>query len=75
MQKGILVGQSGKEERWLIELRSLGISPHSKNLQNDEEELKQLANTIKQSMYEDYKLAYGVSGDKYKEESESTITV
>lgn len=71
---GILVGRSRMEEYWLNELRSLGISADRNNEFNGEDELKELADTIKQSMYEDYKLAYSEKGEEHKVEAESTIT-
>ena len=44
---------------WYNELQSLGIEPKRKNELNDKEELKALADTIKQVYYQDYKSAYG----------------
>jgi hypothetical protein len=44
---------------WQNELQSLGIEPKRKNELNDKEELKALADTIKQVYYQDYKSAYG----------------
>ena len=38
-------------------------------------QLENLANIIKQAMFEDYKLAYSEEGDAHKEEAESTVTV
>jgi hypothetical protein len=57
------------------ELRSLGIEPKRHNELNDYDELENLADIIKLSMYQDYKTAYSVNGDNHKEEAESTITV
>lgn len=42
---------------------------------NDTEELRELAENIKQSMYQDYKLAYSEKGDRHKAEAESTVTL
>ena len=36
-------------------------------------ELENLANIIKQAMFEDYKLAYSEEGDAHKEEAESIV--
>ena len=37
--------------------------------------LENLANIIKQSMFEDYRLGYNEEGDANKEEAEPTVTV
>jgi hypothetical protein len=63
------------EKNEVLELRSLGVDSRRKNTLNDKGELKSLADNIKQSMYQDYKLAYSEKGEKHKEESESTVTV
>jgi hypothetical protein len=55
------------------ELRSLGIEPKRHNELNDDDELENLADIIKLSMYQDYKTAYSMNGDNHKEEAESTI--
>jgi hypothetical protein len=52
-----------KEQRnnkgyWLNELDSLGIEPKRENELNDEHELADLADNIKQMYYQDYKTAY-----------------
>jgi hypothetical protein len=65
--------KSKGENEGINELRSLGIDPKEKNELNDEKELKELADCIKQSMYHDYKLAYSEKGDKHKAEAESTV--
>lgn len=65
--------QTDKESYWNNELRSLGINPKKKDEANDRKELENLADNIKQSMYQDYKTAYGQDGDKYKDETESTV--
>ena len=73
--------QQGKNEYWRNELYSLGIlEPKRKKKEEDEvkdnkAELENLANIIKQSMFEDYRLAYSEEGDAHKEEAESTVTV
>jgi hypothetical protein len=46
------------------ELKSLGI--HPKNELNDKEELQELADNIKQSLYQDYKTAYSDENEKDK---------
>ena len=61
---------------WQNELYSLGIvDPKQKKELNDDEELENLADIIKQAMFQDYKVAYGEKGDAHKEEAESTVTV
>jgi hypothetical protein len=72
--------QQGKNGYWNNELCSLGITePKRKKKEEDvkdsKAELENLANAIKQAMFEDYKLAYGEEGDAHKEEAESTVTV
>jgi CRISPR/Cas system CMR-associated protein Cmr5 small subunit len=57
------------------ELESLGVDPKRNNQLNDKEELQNLSDNIKQSMFQDYKVAYGEQGDMRKEEAKSTITV
>jgi hypothetical protein len=60
---------------WQIELDSLGIEPKRKTELNDEEELENLADIIKQAMFQDYKVAYSEVCDAHKEEAQSTVTV
>ena len=69
--------QQAKNGYWWNELDSLGIvDPKQKKKElNDEEELENLADIIKQAMFQDYKLAYSEKGDIHKEEAESTVTV
>jgi hypothetical protein len=50
------------------ELKSLGIETKRKNHLNDNEELQNLSDNIKQAMFQDYKIAYS-------EKAESTVTV
>jgi hypothetical protein len=38
-------------------------------------ELENLADIIKEAMFENYKLAYSEEGEAHKEEAESTVTV
>ena len=60
--------QQTKNSYWQNELESLGIEPKPKKELNDnKEELENLADIIKQSMFQDYKVAYS-------EEGISTIT-
>ena len=47
-----------KVDFWLSELRSLGVSAKKKSDLNDSKELHNLADNIKQAMYEEYKTAY-----------------
>lgn len=58
-----------------MELRSLGIVSARMNDLNDEGELEELAECIKESMYQDYKLAYSDKGDAHKAEAESTVAL
>jgi hypothetical protein len=67
--------QQAKNGYWQNELDSLGIEPKQKKEPNDKQELENLADNIKQAMFEDYKVAYSEEGDTHKEEAESTITV
>jgi hypothetical protein len=67
--------RQAKNGYWQNELDSLGIEPKQKELNDDKEELENLADNIKQSMFEDYKIAYSEEGDTHKEEAESTVTV
>jgi hypothetical protein len=55
------------------ELRSLGIEPIRNTELNDDEELQQLAGIIELSMYQDYKMAFSMNGEKHEEEAQSTI--
>jgi DNA repair ATPase RecN len=60
--------QQAKNSYWQNELDSLGIEPKQKKELNDnKEELENLADIIKQAMFQDYKVAYS-------EEGISTIT-
>ena len=64
-----------KNRYWRNELDSLGIEPKRKTELNDAEELENLADIIKQAMFQDYKVAYSEEGDTHKEEAQSTVTV
>ena len=66
---------TGKNEYLKNELKSLGVEPKRKNQLNDKEELEDLADNIKQAMFQDYKVAYSEKGDAHKEEAQSTVTV
>jgi hypothetical protein len=57
-----------------VNLTRLG-EPKQKNELNDKEELENLAEIIKQAMFQDYKIAYSEKGDMHKEEAQSTVTV
>jgi hypothetical protein len=61
---------SEKEEYWQNELKSLGIEPKRQNDLNDKEELKALAEIIKEVYYQDYKTAYGNSGSNNSKNKE-----
>jgi hypothetical protein len=68
--------QQAKNGYWQNELYSLGIvDPKQKKELNDDEELENLADIIKQAMFQDYKVAYSEKGDAHKEEAQSTVTV
>ena len=67
--------QPAKNGYWQNELHSLGIEPKRKKEPNDKEELENLADNIKQAMFQDYKVAYSEEGDSHKEEAQSTVTV
>lgn len=45
-------------DRWLAELKSLGIAAKRKNELNDAQELRTLTDNIKDTMYQEYKTAY-----------------
>ena len=68
--------RQAKNGYWQNELYSLGIvDPKQKKELNDDEELENLADIIKQAMFQDYKVAYSEKGDAHKEEAQSTVTV
>ena len=68
--------QQAKNGYWRNELDSLGIEPKQKKELNDnKEELENLTDIIKQSMFQDHKVAYSEKGDAHKEEAQSIITV
>jgi uncharacterized protein YgfB (UPF0149 family) len=69
--------QQAKNGYWQNELYSLGISEpkESKELNEKKEELENLSDIIKQSMFQDYKIAYSEKGDVHKEEAQATLAV
>ncbi len=70
--------QQAKNSYWNNELYSLGIlepKQKKKELNDNKEELENLADIIKQAMFQDYKVAYSEEGDAHKEEAQSTVTV
>ena len=70
--------QQAKNGYWENELHSLGIvdpKRKKKELKDNKEELENLADNIKQAMFQDYKLAYSEKGDAHKEDAELTTTV
>ena len=69
--------QQTKKSYWQNELDSLGVEPKQKTELNDDdkEELENLADIIKQAMFQDYKVAYSEKGNEHKEEAQSTVTV
>lgn len=64
-----------QKDKQTADLRSLGITSKRINDMNDKEELEKLAENIKESMYQDYKLAYSEKGNKHRAESESTTSI
>ncbi|AIC14798.1 hypothetical protein NVIE_0606 [Nitrososphaera viennensis EN76] len=54
-------------------MRSLGVDPRNKTELNDKKEMAELAENLKQAMLQDYRLAYCGLGQKYEEESKSTL--
>ena len=68
--------QQAKNRYWQNELDSLGVESKQKKEHNDDKvELENLADIIKQTMFQDYKTAYSKEGDAHKEEVQSTVTV
>jgi hypothetical protein len=67
--------QQAKNGYWQNELHSLGIEQKEKKELNNKEENENLADNIKQSMFQDYKIAYSEKGDTHKEEAKSTVPV
>jgi hypothetical protein len=68
--------QRAKDGYWQNELYSLGmVDPKEKIEHNDSEELQNLSDSIKQAMFQAYKLAYGDKDDTHTEEAKSTIPV
>jgi hypothetical protein len=71
--------QQGKNGYWRNELYSLGVLEPKRKKKEEEEvkdnkaELENLADIIKRSMFEDYKLAYSEEGVTHKEEAEPTV--
>lgn len=53
----------------VAELLSLGIEPRKRTELNDEYELRELAENIKQCMLQDYRSAYSGMGHKCEKES------
>jgi hypothetical protein len=51
-------GQPEKDEWWLNELESLGISVKKRNQLNDRQEISNLTENIKQTFFQDYKTFY-----------------
>jgi uncharacterized protein with gpF-like domain len=67
--------QQAKNGYWQNELLSLGIESKEKKVYNNtKEKLENLADIIKQAMFQDYQLAYSEKGDAHTEEAQSTVT-
>lgn len=73
-RRGNDVPNMTEDSRAIVELRSLGIDPKGATEFNDKKELEELAEILKQSMIEDYKMAYSDKGRQYREEANSTLT-
>lgn len=58
----------------VADLRSLGIDPKRISEMNDDKELEQLADLLKQSLIEEYKTAYSERGAEYEDETKATLT-
>jgi hypothetical protein len=72
---GLFIKEHPDKEAYLYdELKSLGIDPNRKIGLNGGE-LHDLAKNLKQSMFDNYKLAFSENGEKFEEEARSTITV
>jgi uncharacterized protein YgfB (UPF0149 family) len=68
--------QQAQNGYWQNELYSLGITEpkEKKELNENKEELENLSDIIKQSMFQDYKIAYSEKGDMHKE-AQATLAV
>jgi hypothetical protein len=51
-----------------------GIDPKRISEMNDDKELEQLADLLKQSLIEEYKTAYSERGAEYEDETKATLT-
>ena len=58
MPEGTFRKEMESIDKWIQELRSLGISARKTNSLNDSKELGDLTNNIKETMFQDYKTAY-----------------
>ena len=69
--------QQAQNGYWQNELYSFGITEpkEKKELNENKEELENLSDIIKQSMFQDYKIAYSEKGDMHKEEAQATLAV
>jgi hypothetical protein len=73
-------GRRGEENdtgKLIMELYSLGIEVKSNKVYqiNDKEELEVLVDNLKQSMIQDYRIAFSRIGDNHEEEAKSTVSV
>ncbi len=59
----------------IVELFSLGVHPRRVSEFDIRIELEDLVESIKQSMFQDYKLAYSDKGSKLEEEAMATLTI
>ena len=69
--------QQAQNGYWQNELYSLGITEpkEKKELNENKEENENLSDIIKQSMFQDYKIAYSEKGDMHKEQAQATLAV
>jgi len=65
----------GKKSYLEADLRLLGIEPIRKNELDDKDELQNLIDNVKDSMYQDYKTAYSKKSDQFKDVAKSTVDV
>ena len=58
MQDQAFVEEMEKINKWVAELRSLGVDTRKTNELNNDKELENLTENIKQNLYQEYKTAY-----------------
>lgn len=70
---GVDMDQDSEVWNELEDLRSLGINAKDERLKSSRDELAALADVIKRSMYQDYKLAYSIKDEEHEEEAKATL--